>query len=170
MGLMTTNESQARELRDESPTTPGSEYEDDKNESDLYSEYREAVGQLDNNVRFEEYDNEYHDEYDKANILQKRGELAETVELSEDDKYLQVLCWTIRHPPYAKYDELRSSRKILISKIFEYEATLVKMQDNLGQIELDVKRAYADCLEAGLITEDGLPNDETMLKASCKYY
>jgi hypothetical protein len=97
MGLMTTNESQARELRDESPTTPGSgslnllkilylaniqhkEYEDDKNESDLYLEYREAVGRLDNNVRFEEYHNEYHDEYDKAQILQNRGGLAEEVE------------------------------------------------------------------------------------------
>ncbi|OBT52026.1 hypothetical protein VE04_09399 [Pseudogymnoascus sp. 24MN13] len=156
--------------------------EDDKNEFDLYLEYREVVGELENNVRFEEYHNDNHNEYneyDKAQILQKRGGLAEEVErlrakcvekVSEDDEYIQKLCWIIRHAPYAKYNELCSSRKKLKSKIFEHEATLVKMQDNLDQIELDADRAYEDCLKAGLITKDGLPNDETMLKASCKYY
>ena len=51
-----------------------------------------------------------------------------------------------------------------------YEETLRKMQHSLVQIELEEKRAYEDCLEAGLTTKDGLPNDKTMLKASCKSY
>ena len=89
---------------------------------------------------------------------------------SGDDKDLQLFCWTIRHPLYAKYNELRLTQENLISSISKHEETLRKMRHSLDQVKLDANRAYKDCLEAWLTTEDGLPNDETMLKASCKSY
>ena len=57
-----------------------------------------------------------------------------------------------------------------MSSILECKEKLGEMQHRLNQIEPDIERSHEDCLEAGLITKDGLPNDKTMLKAGCKSY
>ncbi|KFY01146.1 hypothetical protein O988_02884 [Pseudogymnoascus sp. VKM F-3808] len=183
MDLTTKKESQAEELQDDSSALYSDpEYNDDKNQSKLYEEYSHAVGELINNVQFnDDYSTATTEEEwkkDMAEILQERDRLAENVQrlrakcveegvsLKADgnDEHIQLLCWTILHPLYAKYDELRSSKEDLKSRILEHEEALREMRESLDQVERDSKHALKDCLDAGLATKDGRPNDETMLE------